>query len=769
MRLVHCVGVVALALAAQAQVFPVSDARCPAAPRPAPGVACGIDTFRYCDTPSATCPFCLPSSPLLQTGKLPPTTKYGDSPKDYVVDLEDYAFYHLLNLEYLVEFSKRPMPFQKPVSLPYCGLPSLEVHKRKLEERKCKKLLGCGKIIPDKIGGTLGQIGEGLKKVEKEVEKGLGSILTPFLDKPPKVPKLIPRPVCIPKTLVIPVHFTVFATNLTTAWRVDSTSLEQQINVTNTAFAPLNITFFIASINYHVGLQWNRFTKNKNPGDADYYAYSQGVKAANRYGGNDEVNVWVVESIDEVNCTTGVLTYGYCSMARNLAHKNHNVDGCAITIDSLPGVSFRGGPGTGNTLTHELGHFFDLPHVFPEATGAGCEGESDDIGDTFQFPNNDDMFKPQQPRCCSTGAGAKKKWAACADKTPINVTNYMSYSEQAGHFNPGDDPGTMPWTTEQRAHIFAAFYTLRRAPPPGGIDCNTYPVWFEAPPSLTAREFGVLKKKREGGIQKRDFRGANLLRQGDRLLEQLKKLCAAPADANTPQAIDIGSGEVVACDEDGTCAAPSTGARCPDGSAPPCTLQAYCSDGSTPPCDGVLMCPDGSAPPCVTDVGSTGTCPGTVDRVGGGGLCPDGTAPTCPKVSSPPDPKEKDPNKDPNDPKEKDPKKDPKEDPNTPGGTCPAGCDIHSNKCDATTAPTCTFPDPRVAKPRAACACRPGFKATGHTDGDAAAQWRLPVAGQEHRVWVAEGVVCDSLCVVSGGVDSCKEVTLLQAACVSYP
>ncbi len=33
-------------------------------------------------------------------------------------------------------------------------------------------------------------------------------------------------------------------------------------------------------------------------------------------------------------------------------------------------------------------------------------------------------------------------------------------------------------------------------------------------------------------------------------------------------------------------------------------------------------------------------------------------------------------------------------------------------------------------------------------------------------MWVAEGVVCDQLCGVSGGVNSCGEVTLIEKACV---
>lgn len=96
---------------------------------------------------------------------------------------------------------------------------------------------------------------------------------------------------------------------------------------------------------------------------------------------------------------------------------------------------------------------------------------------------------------------------------------------------------------------------------------------------------------------------------------------------------------------------------------------------------------------------------------------------------------------------------------------CPKACDPHHNNCHA-TAPTCIFPDPKVTGPRGACACRPGYKATGHANNDAVNQWRLPIESHEHRVWVAEGVKCDTLCDVSTGVDSCLEVSLIAAQCI---
>jgi hypothetical protein len=222
---------------------------------------------------------------------------------------------------------------------------------------------------------------------------------------------------------------------------------------------------------------------------------------------------------------------------------------------------------------------------------------------------------------------------------------------------------------------------------------------------------------------------SDILRQGAATVETLKKICQLPRVPGV--LIDSVTGETVFCDDEGKCQPPISGWLCLDGTQPPCkdyipgtTYFPVCIDGSSPPCSGA---------PQVCPAGQTLTC-----------VLPEGAIISV----LPPNP-------------EKSPI-------NAPDNTtiCAKACDVQANTCDDETAPSCTFPDPSVRKPRSACACRPGYKAGMHANTDTAKQWRLPVLGQEYRVWVAEGVQCGKPCAVSCGVNSCQEIMLVDKICI---
>lgn len=100
-----------------------------------------------------------------------------------------------------------------------------------------------------------------------------------------------------------------------------------------------------------------------------------------------------------------------------------------------------------------------------------------------------------------------------------------------------------------------------------------------------------------------------------------------------------------------------------------------------------------------------------------------------------------------------------------PKPKCPKGCSPISgqNQCSIPTAQTCVFPT--VGSKTPYCACRAGYKAGAYADGDTEHQWRVNDPSQIDRVWVAEGVVCDTLCNQPFGTGSCREVAVLDSAC----
>lgn len=82
------------------------------------------------------------------------------------------------------------------------------------------------------------------------------------------------------------------------------------------------------------------------------------------------------------------------------------------------------------------------------------------------------------------------------------------------------------------------------------------------------------------------------------------------------------------------------------------------------------------------------------------------------------------------------------------GGTC-TQCVSSPNNCDI-TAPCSAFVDKQY------CACRPGYKAAAGAN-----QRRIDtLPAHAHRVWVAPGVVCDTLCDDPWGTLPCQEVAV---------
>ena len=158
-----CAGL-ATAIPPGCKPYPISNPSCPVRPTSAQGV-CGDFTYKWCETPEGSqCDGC--ASP--ESAALTEPAGFFEAPRvEEVVSPEEYLLYKMLEVEYLVEFSKNPMSFQKPIDLPYCGLAS---GVQKLEKRKKSWL----SKIPG--GSVIEATANELKRATKQIEKGIASI-----------------------------------------------------------------------------------------------------------------------------------------------------------------------------------------------------------------------------------------------------------------------------------------------------------------------------------------------------------------------------------------------------------------------------------------------------------------------------------------------------------------------------------------------------------------------------------------------------------------
>lgn len=192
------------------------------------------------------------------------------------------------------------------------------------------------------------------------------------------------------------------------------TDLDNQIQVLNAAFAPLNVSFTIASVDFTDNANWFYM----EPGTT---AEAQ-AKAALNVSPQTTLNFYTVQ--------TNYL--GWATFPWNLAG-NPDDDGIVVLWASLPG-----GPAVpydeGDTATHEIGHWLGLYHTFQ----GGCSKNNDYVDDTA--PERDPAFG------CPIGRDT------CKRNGPDPIHNYMDYS---------DDFCMYEFTAGQISRMYSAKDTYR--------------------------------------------------------------------------------------------------------------------------------------------------------------------------------------------------------------------------------------------------------------------------------------------------------------------
>lgn len=139
----------------------------------------------------------------------------------------------------------------------------------------------------------------------------------------------------------------------------------------------------------------------------------QNVKSIIRWPNQHYLNVWVVKSITSPwGQDDGSIILGFAQFPGGNASR----DGIVMRSDRM----------TGNTLTHELGHYLNLYHTFQSGCGFNCTNSGDRICDT--------------PPSAEANYGCPKGRNSCSNDSPDQIdmiTNHMDYANCSGIFTEG--------------------------------------------------------------------------------------------------------------------------------------------------------------------------------------------------------------------------------------------------------------------------------------------------------------------------------------------
>ncbi|EAU87257.2 metalloprotease [Coprinopsis cinerea okayama7 len=183
---------------------------------------------------------------------------------------------------------------------------------------------------------------------------------------------------------------------------IPDSAIQTQMDVLNTAFEGTGMQFTLVNVSRTVHPTWFAGAFRRN--ELNYE-----MKATLRKGGAADLNVWSTGFTE----LSGLL--GYATFPANITTEPEN-DGVAIKYTTLPGgnqVYFN----LGHTLTHEVGHWAGLFHVFE---GFSCEGDGDFVDDTPPQSTPTDGC-PLSPWKNSCGRGEP-------GDLPDSYRNYMDYS-----------------------------------------------------------------------------------------------------------------------------------------------------------------------------------------------------------------------------------------------------------------------------------------------------------------------------------------------------
>lgn len=207
------------------------------------------------------------------------------------------------------------------------------------------------------------------------------------------------------ETQRIPINFFIIDSEQTN-FNITENLIDLQINVLNKAFSAINIVFYKSTIFRYINNNWYFGFSSNLPRDRVFNNYYQDM-IENLPLDPNQLNVII----------NGCNLLGQANFPFESSTYRTKEDNIIINRNSLPNIADY----QGDTLIHEMGHFFGLYHTFhstqeldcSKSPYNGCE-EGDLVNDT-----------PPQKLCYFYGCSAIK---SCDDVNNIDVKNFMGYN-----------------------------------------------------------------------------------------------------------------------------------------------------------------------------------------------------------------------------------------------------------------------------------------------------------------------------------------------------
>jgi len=197
---------------------------------------------------------------------------------------------------------------------------------------------------------------------------------------------------------VVPVYWhVIYSTTTVAGGYIPDSQISSSISEMNAHFAGSGLSFSLAGTDRTLNANWFNGLGPSN-------TYNSAAKNQLRLGGANALNIYSVG----FKSGSGAGLLGYATFPSSYASAPKD-DGVVILFSSVPGGT-TANYNQGKTLTHEVGHWVGLYHVFQ----GGCSATGDSVTDT-------------PPQVTATN-GCPSSQDSCSGGGLDSIHNYMDYS-----------------------------------------------------------------------------------------------------------------------------------------------------------------------------------------------------------------------------------------------------------------------------------------------------------------------------------------------------